>query len=129
MNILIVEDNQELAFEVRDFLNRNRYICTIAKNCEEALGEVAASDYDVMLLDLGLPDGDGFEILKAIRKSKSRMAVIVITARGELDDRVDGLQLGADDYMTKPVDQKLLYQRNQMRNSISVLIGLHLSQH
>ncbi|MES2240337.1 MAG: response regulator transcription factor [Bacteroidota bacterium] len=102
MNILIVEDNKELAHEVRDFLSRNRYICTIANNCEQALDEVAAADYDVMLLDLGLPDGDGFEILKAIRKAKSRIAVIVITARGELDDRINGLHLGADDYMTKP---------------------------
>lgn len=102
MNIIIVEDNHELANEICDFLSKNRYRCTIAKNGEEALEEVAAMDYDVMLLDLGLPDGDGFEILKTIRKSKSRMAVIVITARGELDDKVNGLQLGADDYMTKP---------------------------
>jgi two-component system, OmpR family, response regulator len=102
MNIIIVEDNQELATEIRDFLSKNRYRCTIANNGAAALEEVAAMDYDVMLLDLGLPDGDGFEILKAIRKSKSRMAVIVITARGELDDKVNGLQLGADDYMTKP---------------------------
>lgn len=102
MNIIIVEDNQELASEIRDFLSKNRYRCTIANNGSAALEEVAAMDYDVMLLDLGLPDGDGFEILKTIRKSKSRMAVIVITARGELDDKVNGLQLGADDYMTKP---------------------------
>ncbi|MEO8254879.1 MAG: response regulator transcription factor [Flavobacterium sp.] len=102
MNIIIVEDNQELANEIRDYLNRNKYRCTIANIGEQALEEIASMDYDVMLLDLGLPDGDGFEILKTIRKSKSRMAVIVITARGELNDKVNGLQLGADDYMTKP---------------------------
>ena len=55
-----------------------------------------------MLLDLGLPDGSGFDILKTIRKTESNIAVIILTARGELDDRINGLQLGADDYLTKP---------------------------
>lgn len=102
MNILIVEDNKELAVEVYDFLCNVGYICKIANTCSDALEELNSNDYDAMLLDLGLPDGDGFEVLKALRKTKSKMAVIVITARGELDDRINGLDLGADDYMTKP---------------------------
>ena len=102
MNILIVEDNKELAVEVYDFLCNVGYICKIANSCSDALEEVGSNDYDAMLLDLGLPDGDGFEVLKTIRKTKSKMAVIVLTARGELDDRINGLHLGADDYLTKP---------------------------
>jgi two-component system OmpR family response regulator len=102
MNILIVEDNPELAIEVRDYLTTAGYICKIAKNCTIALDEIDSNDYDVMLLDLGLPDGSGFDILKSARKTQSKMAVIIITARGELDDRINGLQLGADDYLTKP---------------------------
>ncbi|MDN3674861.1 response regulator transcription factor [Flavobacterium branchiarum] len=102
MNILIVEDNKELAIEVRDFLSNGGYVCKIANTCNEALDEIGGNDYDAMLLDLGLPDGDGFDVLKAVRKTKSKIAVIVITARGELDDRIDGLHLGADDYLTKP---------------------------
>ncbi|MCD0475909.1 response regulator transcription factor [Flavobacterium sp. EDS] len=102
MNILIVEDNKELAIEVRDFLSDGGYVCKIANTCNEALDEIGGNDYDAMLLDLGLPDGDGFDVLKAVRKTKSKIAVIVITARGELDDRIDGLHLGADDYLTKP---------------------------
>ncbi|RZJ54357.1 MAG: response regulator transcription factor [Flavobacterium sp.] len=102
MNILIVEDNKELAVEVYDFLCNAGYVCKVTHNCEDALEEVSGNDYDAMLLDLGLPDGDGFEVLKAVRKTKSKMAVIVITARGELDDRINGLHLGADDYLTKP---------------------------
>jgi len=102
MNILIVEDNKELAVEVYDFLCNVGYICKIANTCSDALEELNSNDYDAMLLDLGLPDGDGFEVLKALRKTKSKMAVIVITARGELDDRINGLDLGADDYLTKP---------------------------
>ncbi|MEN2413953.1 response regulator transcription factor [Flavobacterium mesophilum] len=102
MNILIVEDNKELAVEIYDFLCNAGYICKIAHTCEDALEEVASNDFDAMLLDLGLPDGDGFEILKSVRKTQSKMAVIVLTARGELDDRINGLHLGADDYLTKP---------------------------
>lgn len=102
MKILIVEDNPELALEVKEYLSSNGYICKISKNCEEALEEVNSNDYDIMLLDLGLPDGSGFDVLKSIRKTDSKVAVIIITAQGELEDRINGLQLGADDYLTKP---------------------------
>lgn len=102
MNILIVEDNKELAVEVYDFLCNVGYICKIAHTCADALEEVNSNDYDAMLLDLGLPDGDGFDVLHTVRKTKSKIAVIVLTARGELDDRINGLHLGADDYLTKP---------------------------
>lgn len=102
MNILIVEDSPELAIEVKDFLSASGYVCKIAKDCATALDEISSNDFDVVLLDLGLPDGNGFEVLTAIRKTQSKTAVIIITARGELDDRINGLQLGADDYLTKP---------------------------
>ena len=102
MNILIVEDFQELASEVIDYLSKNGYVCKWASSCEEALEEINCNDYDILLLDLGLPDGSGFDVLKAVRKTQSKIAVIIITARGELDDRINGLQLGADDYLTKP---------------------------
>jgi len=102
MTILIVEDSLEIAIEVNDFLSASGYVCKIAKDCATALDEISSNDFDVVLLDLGLPDGSGFEVLKAIRKTQSKTAVIIITARGELDDRINGLQLGADDYLTKP---------------------------
>jgi DNA-binding response OmpR family regulator len=102
MNILIVEDYQELATELVDYLSKNGYLCKSVATCEDALEEVAVNDYDAMLLDLGLPDGSGLDVLKSIRKLKSKMAVIVITARGELTDKINGLELGADDYLTKP---------------------------
>jgi DNA-binding response OmpR family regulator len=102
MNILIVEDHQELADELIDYLSKNGYVCRHCRNCEAALDELGVNTFDAMLLDLGLPDGSGFDILKSIRKGQSAMAIIIITARGELDDRIDGLQLGADDYLTKP---------------------------
>ncbi len=102
MNILIVEDNKELAFEVKDFLSQNGYVCKIATDCEAALEEINSNDFDLLLLDLGLPDGSGFEILKELRKKPTKTGVIIVTARGDLNDKIDGLQLGADDYLTKP---------------------------
>ncbi|GEP49646.1 DNA-binding response regulator [Flavobacterium noncentrifugens] len=102
MNILIVEDHPELAQEIVDYLSKNGYLCKWAKDCETALEELSVNSFDAMLLDLGLPDGSGFDVLKGIRKKQSDIAVVIITARGELDDRINGLQLGADDYLTKP---------------------------
>jgi len=102
MNVLIVEDYQELATEIADFLSNCGYLCKCVSNLSLAIEEIIVNEYDVMLLDLVLPDGDGFEVLKQIRKKQSKTAVIVITARGELNDKIDGLQLGADDYLTKP---------------------------
>jgi DNA-binding response OmpR family regulator len=102
MNVLIVEDNQELANELKEYLVSCSYVCKISNSCAAALEEISSNDFDVILLDLGLPDGSGFDVLKAARKSESKMAIVVITARGELDDRINGLQLGADDYLTKP---------------------------
>jgi len=102
MNILIVEDYQELAVELMDYLSKNGYLCKLVSSCQGAIEEVLVNDYDVMLLDLGLPDGSGFEVLESVRKSNKKIGVIVITARGELDDKINGLELGADDYLTKP---------------------------
>jgi two-component system, OmpR family, response regulator len=111
MNILIVEDNKELANEIKEFLTNSGYVCKISATCEDAIDEVECNDYDIMLLDLGLPDGSGFDILKSIRKNNSKMAVIVVTARGELNDKINGLELGADDYLTKPFDLSELQAR------------------
>lgn len=102
MNVLIVEDYQELATEIVDYLSNSGYVCKWVSGCRDALEEIEVNSYDILLLDLGLPDGDGFEVLKKVRQQKSKVAVIVITARGELNDKIDGLQLGADDYLTKP---------------------------
>lgn len=102
MNIIIVEDHEELAREMETFLSGSGYRCKVKKSCRETLEEIDRNTYDLMLLDLGLPDGDGLDLLNAVRREQNKMGVIVITARGELDDRINGFQLGADDYLTKP---------------------------
>ena len=102
MNILIVEDNKALATELKDFLSLSGFICKITSSVASSMDEVSCNEYDMMLLDLGLTDGNGFEILRLVRKNHLKMAVIVITAQNDLDYKINGLQLGADDYLTKP---------------------------
>ena len=102
MNILIVEDHPELAIEMTSYLSSSGYVCKWVSTCEAAVEEININAFDCMLLDLGLPDGSGFDVLKAVRKTQSKIAIIIITARGELEDRITGLQQGADDYLTKP---------------------------
>lgn len=102
MNVLIVEDHPDLAAEIRDFLTQSGYLCKWVNRCADALEELSVNSFDAVLLDLGLPDGSGLEVLQQLRRNKSNVAVIIITAQGALDDRVKGLQMGADDYLTKP---------------------------
>lgn len=102
MNVLIVEDNPELAQELTDYLTQSGYVCKTARTVAAASEEISGNDYDILLLDLGLPDGSGFDLLTELRKTQTKTAVIILTARGELDDRINGLQWGADDYLTKP---------------------------
>jgi len=70
MNVLIVEDTKELAIELTDYLAKSGYICKWVASCEEALEEVSVNQYDALLLDLGLPDGNGFDVLESVRKGK-----------------------------------------------------------
>lgn len=102
MNVLIVEDNPELAQELTDYLTQSGYVCKNARTVAAASEEISSNDYDILLLDLGLPDGSGFDLLTEVCKTQTRTAVIILTARGELNDRINGLQWGADDYLTKP---------------------------
>lgn len=113
MRILIVEDEKSLAVEIESFLQKAHYICDIAHNAREALDKSDVNDYDFLLLDLGLPDEDGFSLLKEIRKDLPDVAVVILTARGNVEDRIKGLDLGADDYLPKPFSLHELQARMQ----------------
>lgn len=102
MRILIVEDDEMLAEAVASALRQSAHIVTRAASGDEADSLLAANEYDVVLLDLGLPHLDGFEVLRRLRQRRSRVPVIILTARDSPEDRVAGLDLGADDYLTKP---------------------------
>jgi len=102
MNVLIVEDEKGLAREIADFLKSENFLCDIANTGTEASEKIAINLYDFVLLDLGLPDYNGLDILKEAKKINSEASFIIITARGAVEDKVKGLDLGADDYLAKP---------------------------
>jgi len=102
MNVLIVEDERSLAREIADFLKSENFLCDIANTGTEASEKIAINLYDFVLLDLGLPDYNGLDILKEAKKINSEASFIIITARGAVEDKVKGLDLGADDYLSKP---------------------------
>jgi DNA-binding response OmpR family regulator len=102
MNILIVEDENSLANEIALFLRSESFLCDIALSGNEASEKIAVNLYDFVLLDLGLPDYDGLDLIKEARKAGSEASFIIITARGAVEDKVKGLDIGADDYIAKP---------------------------
>lgn len=102
MRLLLVEDNARLASLIREGLDRQGFAvdwCATVDSTEHAL---AINDYDLILLDLGLPDGDGLDLVRGLRRRQNMTPLLILTARGGLDDRVMGLDAGADDYLVKP---------------------------
>ncbi len=102
MKLLIIEDERMLSKSIAEYLGREDYLCENAYTCNEALSRIAAYEYDCILLDLMLPDGSGMEILRAIKKESPQTGVIIVSAKDSLEDKVEGLKIGADDYLAKP---------------------------
>ena len=102
MRILVVEDDPLLAESLIRALQQQGYSVGHARRGHDADALLRAHRYDLLLLDIGLPDVDGFEVLRRLRARADAMPVLVVTAREEVDERVHGLDLGADDYLTKP---------------------------
>jgi DNA-binding response OmpR family regulator len=113
MKILIIEDETEIASGIQDYFKPNGVHCETAVNYVEALSKITTYDYDCILLDLMLPDGDGFDILKTLKKNNKTEGVIIISAKENLETRIEGFQLGADDYLTKPFHLSELLVRIQ----------------
>ena len=102
MRILVVEDEKDLAEAIAAGLRKQGYAADIALDGEEALRSFEVNEYDLLVLDLNLPKVDGIEVCKKIRAGGSSAGILMLTARSCLDDRVNGLDLGADDYLVKP---------------------------
>lgn len=102
MKILIVEDEHKLSESIKTYLEGQQYLCEQAFNFNDAKMMAGSYDYDCVLLDLMLPGGDGLDILREIRKRHNTEGVIIISAKDSIDDRVTGLEIGADDYLPKP---------------------------
>ena len=102
MKILVVEDNKELAQNITDYLLHEGYISELAASYQEAIDKLSSFEYDCVVLDIMLPDGSGIEILRHMKTQRIRSGILIISAKNSLDDKVRGLELGADDYLTKP---------------------------
>ncbi|UEQ77395.1 response regulator transcription factor [Chryseobacterium arthrosphaerae] len=102
MKILIIEDEAELARSISEYLSGENYLCETAGTFSEAMGKIETFDYDCILLDIMLPGGSGLTILEELKKLHKQDGVIIISAKNALDDKIEGLKLGADDYLTKP---------------------------
>ncbi|WP_158963168.1 response regulator transcription factor [Myroides fluvii] len=101
MKLLLVEDERELSHNIVQFLEAN-YICEQAFTFHEAMEKLKLYTYDCILLDLGLPGGDGLLLLEEIKKLNIDSSILIISARNALEDKIQGLELGADDYLAKP---------------------------
>lgn len=102
MKILIIEDETELAKSIGIYLSGEGYLCDYAITFAQAIEKISLSDYDCILLDLMLPGGSGFTILEELKRMKKHDGTIIISAKNSLDDKIRGLRIGADDYLSKP---------------------------
>lgn len=111
MKVLVIEDTPKLGAAIREAMTRAQFVNDLAPTIEEADTLLTTSSYDLILLDLSLPDGDGLDFLRRIRAARNHTPVIVLTARGGLNDRIAGLDDGADDYLVKPFELSEMVSR------------------
>jgi DNA-binding response OmpR family regulator len=136
MKILLIEDEHELAQSIMEYLSGQDYLCEHAANYRDAVERIMVYDYDCILLDLMLPDGDGLSILEALKKENKQTGVVIVSAKDSLDDKIKGLHIGADDYLPKPFHlpelgariyaliRRAQYASNNMITSNSLQINL-----
>ncbi len=111
MKLLLVEDEKDLAEAISNFLAREGYICERVGNVNDAKEKVALYNYDCILVDIGLPDGNGLDVIQEVKKFKQKAGVIIISAKNSVDDKISGLDIGADDYLAKPFNLAELNSR------------------
>ena len=130
MKILIIEDEPSLNESMVDYLSTAGYLCESVYNFEDAYSKIGLFDYDCIVLDILLPGGSGLDLLKWIKKKRKTDGVIIISAKDALDDKLEGLQLGADDYITKPfhlselsVRVAAIIRRRNFNGQSDILVG------
>ncbi len=116
MKLLIIEDEKGLRESIEEYFAEAGNICEIASTYAEALAKVSLYRYDCILLDITLPGGNGIDILKTIKQKEYNDGILIISAKNSLDDRLEGLDLGADDYLVKP------FHLSELRARVSAII-------
>lgn len=102
MKILIIEDEKDLLDSMKTYLESEGYLCETANDYQKASEKVNMYQYDCVVVDITLPKGDGLQIIKELKEKKSEAGIIIVSAKNSLDDKLKGLELGSDDYLTKP---------------------------
>lgn len=127
MRILVVEDEHRIANTIKKGLEQERYAVDVAYTGTNGFDLAATEDYDLIILDLMLPGMDGLDICKELRKKQIHTPILILTAKGQIQDKVEGLNCGADDYLTKPFSFEELLARSKAltrrpRNSLNVVL-------
>lgn len=127
MKLLVIEDEHELRNSISDFFNKSGVIAVVAANKFEAEDKLISHQFDAIVLDITLPDGSGIDIIPIIKETQSNSGILILSAKNSLDDKIKGLDLGADDYLTKPFHLaelnsriKALVRRNVYKGEDSV---------
>jgi len=111
MKILIIEDEQEMLENMQSSLEKEEFVVETASTYKEAVSKIGVYEYDCILLDISLPDGNGLQILKELKNKGISDSVIIVSAKDSIDDKIKGLDLGADDYLSKPFHMAELHAR------------------
>ncbi|MEQ8471235.1 MAG: response regulator transcription factor [Marinoscillum sp.] len=111
MNILLVEDEKSLGESILNYLEKSGYHCEWVENFTQGSEKTWAYEYDCVVVDITLPDGNGLDLIEGLKKIKSKSGIIIISAKNAIEDRIRGLDIGADDYITKPFDLSELNAR------------------
>jgi len=128
MKVLIIEDEKLLSDSITTYLKQESFVCDNAGTYNSAIEKIESFDYDCILLDINLPGGSGLDILKQLKQNKKMDGVLIISARNSLEDKISGLQLGADDYLPKPFHLSELVARITAINRRRNLAGNNLLQ-
>jgi DNA-binding response OmpR family regulator len=102
LNLLIIEDEPDLSRNISRYLLQSLYVCETAADFRTAQDKLSQGHYDCIILDIGLPDGSGLDLLRQLKQDQQEDGVVIISAKNSLNDKIAGLKLGADDYLTKP---------------------------
>jgi len=131
MKLLVVEDEPSLLNSITRYFRQEQFVCEGATTYMDALRRIEDYEYDCIILDINLPGGSGLQLLKLLREDKKRDGVIIISARDSLDDKISGLDYGADDYLTKPFHLpelsarvKALIRRKYSEGNMAIEIGV-----
>ncbi len=111
MKLLIVEDNRRLAGDMHQFLTGNGFVVELAETLAMAAQKVHLYEYDLVIVDVGLPDGSGLDLIRTMKEENMDAGILIVTAKNAVEDKVTGLELGADDYITKPFHKAELNAR------------------